>query len=139
MAEEIKLKLTRKRLLEDYDVNNRETSWKEIPLDQKIACQRQFIQNIQEIEDMEIKIEKLRRENQEYRKKWPDLLPFEGLMDKWFKKKMWPVQTTDGTLRVFGTDREKALKDHQERVAKESKNREKNPKGSKKVKLDKDN
>lgn len=131
-----KAKLTKKRLLEDIDVNDRTKSWQEIPLDQKIACQRTFVENLQEIEDMEIKIEKLRRENDAYKKRWPDLAPFEGLMEKWFKKKMFPIHTTDGTLRVFGPTQEKALEDHRAKIQKDEKNKEKVQTKSKKSKMD---
>jgi hypothetical protein len=124
-------KASKKRVLDEVNINDRATSWTAVPLKTKLDHSRAFLDNLRKIEDLELETEKLKRENHKYLERYPDLKAFEGLQDKWFRKEMYNISDGTGTIRVFGTTREKAEKAWQERKDLEKKNQEKNPKKTK--------
>jgi ATPase subunit of ABC transporter with duplicated ATPase domains len=128
----------KKRVLDEVNINDRAQSWTSVPLKLKLEHSRAFLDNLRKIEDLELETEKLKRENQKFVERYPDLKAYEGLQDKWFRKEMFNILDDTKTIRVFGATREKAEKAWQERKELEKKNQEKNPKKQRPTKSSKE-
>jgi len=124
----------KKRTLDEVNVNDRAQMFQEVANHIKLNHLRLFLDNLREIEDLELKMEKLKRENSKLLERYPDLITFESHQEKWFRKSMWNIKTDEGFKRVFGPTQEKAEKSYFAKKELEKKNAEKNKQANKKLK-----
>jgi hypothetical protein len=115
----------KKRVKYDEVVKNDDQE-KEVDFNIKLGHFREFVDNIREIQDLELRILDLKKKNKRIEEAYPDLAQVDGIYDKWYKEKMVTTITSDGRKRLFGTNSHEAKESYEKKKAKVEENRKKN-------------
>jgi len=99
---------------------------REVDFNTKLGHFREFVDNIREIQDLELKILDLKKRNKKLEDGYPDLAQVDGIHDKWYKEKMVTAITSDGRKRLFGSNAYEAKESYEKKKAKVEENRKKN-------------
>lgn len=100
----------------------------------KLKHFRDFVDNIREIQDLELKILDLQKKNKKLEEAYPDLAQVSGIHDKWYKEEMVTAITSDGRKRLFGKNPHEAKEVYEKKKIKIEENRKKNKEAAQKKK-----
>jgi vacuolar-type H+-ATPase subunit I/STV1 len=110
---------------------------RKVDFDIKLKHFREFVDNIREIQDLELRILDLKKKNNKLEEGYPDLAQVEGIHDKWYKEDMVTAITSDGRKRLFGSNSHEAKDAYEKKKAKTEENRKKNKELAAKKKAEK--
>lgn len=102
---------------------NRSEPETEVLLSQKWSLYWEYCDNMQEIQELEIKSRKLRNRNEKLADWYPELLQVKGLADRMFNTKIFNILDGDNRVWIHAKDKEEAHEELSRR--KESKKKEK--------------
>lgn len=127
-------KVPNKKKREYEEITNKTEREMEVDFNIKMKHFREFVDNIREIQDLELKILDLQKKNQRLEEAYPDLAQVAGIHDKWYKEPMVTAITSDGRKRLFGKNPHDAKEAYEKKKSKIEENRLKNKEAAAKKK-----